>query len=293
MKFFARICLLAAVVALAINIPTVGGLSAVNDTQVASYNLPVVMYHGILKSRTGTYVTSPAQLEADFKAIADMGYTPVFLSEVAAFVDGNGTLPQKPVVITFDDGLYNNLYYALPLAKKYNFKIVVNVVTSFCAYATNTEGEANNANYSYLTLPQLKELTDSGLVEIGNHTHAMHKFRPRYGIDRKNGEDDIAYAAALRADFEKAQNLIAATGAPKPVTFAYPFGKYTDIGRETLKDMGFRVMLTCNEGVSVVRQGEPDSLYALKRYNRSGNITTQEFVKKVFGKLENEGKEFK
>jgi len=249
-----------------------------------TYDLPIVMYHSVLKSRQSKYVVSPTQLESDFAAYQKMGYTPVFLRDVVDFVDGHGKLPAKPMVITFDDGHYNNMHYVLPIAQKFNFKIVINPVTSF-GIASEEKSEAGNPAYSYLTLSQIAELEKSGLVEIGNHTHAMHKFNPRYGVKQKSGESHEDYVAALKDDIGKAQDLMASNGTTRPTTFAYPFGAYTDTARNTLLDMGFRAFLTCNEGVSRVTLGDPTSLHSLKRYNRSGNTDTEAFVKKVFWKL--------
>lgn len=248
-------------------------------------NLPIVMYHSLLKTSRSKYVAHPNQLESDIIAYKKMGYTPVFLREVVDFVEGKGTLPQKPMVITFDDGHYNNMYYALDIIKRHNVKIVINVITSFCEHTVKT-GDIH-PNYSCLTWEQMKELESSGLVEIGNHTHAMHKFKPRYGIARKKGEDDSSYRAALLEDFQKAQELLTVNAQiTAPITFAYPFGKYTDEAREILCGLGLKALLTCNEGVSKIRVGDSDSLLYLKRYNRSGNTTTETFVKKVFGQLE-------
>ena len=239
--------------------------------------LPIVMYHSVLKSRQSKYVVSPAQLEQDFQAYADMGYTPIFLRDAVDFVDGKGTLPEKPMVITFDDGHYNNLHYVLPIAEKFNFKIVISPVTSF-------GDEERNPNYSYLSPSQCAELEKSGLVEIGNHTHDMHKFKPRYGI-KKNGESIDEYKEILQKDIRTAQDILVSNGVTQPTTFAYPFGAYNEAARDVLIAMGFRAFLTCNETVSKITVGEPESLYCLGRYNRSGNDTTENFVKKVFKKL--------
>lgn len=247
--------------------------------------LPIVMYHSLLKTRRSKYVAHPDQFESDIIAFKKMGYTPVFLREVFAFVDGKGTLPAKPMVITFDDGHYNNMHYALEIIKRHNVKIVINVITSH-SEASVLSGDVN-PNYSCLTWEQIKELDASGLVEIGNHTHDMHKFKPRYGIGRKKGEDSETYRAALREDFKKAQSLLVTNAKiAAPTTFAYPFGKYSNEGLEVLQELGYKTLLTCNEGVSTIEVGEPEALLTLKRYNRSGNTSTEKFVKKVFGPLE-------
>jgi peptidoglycan/xylan/chitin deacetylase (PgdA/CDA1 family) len=245
--------------------------------------LPIVMYHSVLKSRKGKYTIHPDELERDIIRYKEMGYTPVTLREVSDWVNRKGKLPPKPMVITFDDGHYNNLYYALPILKKHNAKAVINIVTSFSRHASDTPDDANNPNFSYLTWNNIRELHDSGLVEIGNHTHAMHKFKPRYGIAQVSNETVDEYKSAIQNDLEKANTFLTKNaGVPRPITFAYPFGKYTNEGREVLKELGFEAILTCNEGVSIIRRGDPTSLYTLKRYNRSGNVSHEKFIKKVF-----------
>ena len=258
--------------------------------------LPIVMYHSVLKSKKGKYTIHPDELERDIVRYIEMGYTPVTLRAVADWVGGDAggagvtgvgggaDLPEKPMVITFDDGHYNNLYYALPILKKHGCPAVVNVVTSFSRFSSETAGEAHNPNYSSLTWDDIRELHDSGLVEIGNHTHAMHKFKPRYGIAQVSGETVDAYRQAIKTDLETANRyLVDSARVPCPITFAYPFGKYTREGREVLQELGFRAILTCNEGVSKIRRGDPTSLLELKRYNRSGNEGHERFMKRVFG----------
>jgi len=246
--------------------------------------LPIVMYHSVLKSRKSKYTIHPDELERDIIEYKEMGYTPVLLREVANWVHNRGDLPQKPMIITFDDGHYNNLYYALPILKKHNVKAVINIVTSFSRFASESSKNANNPNFSYLTWDNIRELHESGLIEIGNHTHAMHKFKPRYGIAQVSSETIDEYKAAIRKDLETANTFLTeSAGVHRPITFAYPFGKYTKEGREVLLELGFQTILTCNEGISKIRRGDPQSLLTLKRYNRSGNVSHESFIKKVFG----------
>ena len=71
--------------------------------------------------------------------------------------------PKKPVVLTFDDGHYNNYFYAYPIIEKYNFKANLNVIGCFSEYSTSS-GDIDNHNYSYLTWSEIKTLHDSGLT---------------------------------------------------------------------------------------------------------------------------------
>lgn len=241
------------------------------------------MYHRILKSRTGKYTVNPQQLDEDFAILKESGFTSVFISEVIDWVDGKGALPTKPIIITFDDGHYNNLYYGLDIAKKHNMKIMINPVTSFSKFSVDS-GDHSNPNYSHITWQQIGEAYQSGLVEFGNHTHRMHKYNPRFGIMRISGESDEEYKTALFGDIETAQQLIENSGAPRPKAFAYPFGKFSKESREILLEMGFRALFTCDEWINTIRKGDEKNLHRLGRFNRDGSWDSQR-IPKLFADL--------
>lgn len=245
-----------------------------------SVALPVLMYHSVLKSRKGTYIVNPSQLEADFKRIIDEGYTAVTSEQVISFVDGKGELPAKPIMITFDDGHYNNMYYALPLLKKYDLHAVLNVIGKFSDFSTSS-GDIDNPNYSHVTWDEVAEMSNGRVMEIGSHTYNMHNYKPRFGLSQNYGESDEQYVAALRSDIDKLQKILFEYTGKQCRVLAYPFGKYSTIAENTLVNMGFRMMFTCNEGVSYVTRGKPESLYKLKRINRSGLYDTATVINKI------------
>ena len=96
------------------------------DDQVV--DVPILMYHSILKSRRGQYIISPDDLKNDLLWLKEHRYESVFVSDLINFCEGNGDLPEKPVVITFDDGHYNNYYYAKPIFEELQFKATINIV---------------------------------------------------------------------------------------------------------------------------------------------------------------------
>jgi len=241
--------------------------------------LPVIMYHSILKSRAGKFVVSPDTLTRDMEYIISLGYTTVFPSEILAFVSGEGSLPPKPILITFDDGYYNNMVYALPIFRQLGLKGVINIVGQYADKAV-AEGD-NNPNYSHLTWDQMRELSNSGHFEIGNHTYDMHQQKGRYGVTQKCGEDVDCYRRAITDDIGKLQQLLTERSGITPTVFAYPFGKYNSHTKQIIQDMGFRLILTCNEGVNTLTIGDTDSLLRLKRYNRPSGISTKAFFDKI------------
>ena len=81
--------------------------------------LPAIMYHSILKSqsRAGTYVVSPAVFREDMQYLLDNGYETVFIEDLIEYTEGDD-LPEKPVMVTLDDGYLNNLTYILPILEE-------------------------------------------------------------------------------------------------------------------------------------------------------------------------------
>lgn len=239
-------------------------------------SLPVLMYHSVLKdpARTGEYVITPDLLEQDLAYLKKSGCTAVSGAEVFAFVHSGVPLPEKPVMITFDDGHLNNLTYCSELMEKYEMKCTVNVVGAFTVQAEKENDP--NPYYAYLTRKDISLMTRSGYFEIGCHTYNMHSVNGRRGAQKKPGETPEEYVNALKADIEKWRR---ATEADSCV-YAYPYGYYSEEGFEALRQEGFTVFLTCTEsGNFITNSGE--EFVKLNRYNRSGLVQTDEFMNSV------------
>ena len=239
--------------------------------------LPIIMYHALLKDpkRQNQYVVSPELFEEDLKHLKKKGYTPVFMKEVIAFVEEEGTLPEKPVVITFDDGYYNNYYYAFPLLKKYDMKAVLSVVGKMTDDFSNTPDE--NPNYAHVTWDHILEMHRSGLWEIQNHSYNCHSYDSRNGVSQVSSEKYDAYEDFLMADICHLQDKLAYVTGVTPNTFTYPFGAFTENTDKVLKKIGFKATLSCTEGVSTIKKGDPECLYKLKRHLRPPDKSSEEF----------------
>ena len=96
----------------------------------------------------GDYVLSPIELEKDIVYLKNNGYEAVFVSQLIDYVENGTELPEKPVIISFDDGDYNNLTYVLPLLKKYSFKATISIVGKYSEIAC--EEAEPSPSYSYL-----------------------------------------------------------------------------------------------------------------------------------------------
>lgn len=248
------------------------------DTGVESVELPIIMYHSILgdAGKAGKYVVTPEQLAEDLQYIRERGYETVTISQLQRYVEGTGDLPAKPVLITFDDGYYNNLSYAYPLLKENGMTAVVSIIGKYTEQES-TSGEKQNNNYSQLTWEELRDARD--VFEIGNHSYDMHGNDGRRGARRREGESDEAYRQAIREDIGKLQDAMRRELGAEADVFAYPFGYYTADTEAILRELGFAGSLTCYEHVNTIQRG--GNLYGLGRYNRAYGKSAVDFFAKI------------
>ncbi len=240
--------------------------------------VPVLMYHSVCDHPTArsVYILSPAAFREDLRYLSVHGYQTVFLRDLLAFAGGTGTLPEKPVVLTFDDGFYNNLTNVLPLLKEADAKAELNIVGR---YADNAGKEQyRSPDYSYLTWEEIRTLQGSGRFEIGSHTYDMHALSPRNGCAREKGESDEAYENALKADAAAMREAMLREQTDATLIFAYPYGAKSRNTQTILEQAGFTVFLTCDERLNVLSKNSP--LPPLCRINRTAALTTEEFMKK-------------
>ncbi len=238
--------------------------------------IPVVMYHSVLKDQAyhGKYVISPQELENDIAYLERQGYSTILVSDLIAYTQG-GELPEKPILLTFDDGYYNNYLYAFPIAKKYGAKFVISPIGYYTDLYTDAPEE--NAYYSHATWEQLREMVDSGLVEVENHSYNLHK--SGIGVKKRSGETEGQYETRLTTDLTKAQQAIEQHVGAAPAAFVYPFGAVSRCTPALVKKLGFSVTLTCEEKTTRVTR-DPASLYGLGRYLRVSGVDSKSFFEK-------------
>lgn len=252
---------------------------SVKATQTDIIKVPIIMYHSILKSKTGTYIINPDELEKDLQYIKNNNYTTITMLDLINYVYNDTPLPEKPIIITFDDGFYNNLTYAVPLLEKYNMVAVISVVGTFTDCYSNS-GEAN-PNYGYLRWEDINNLIDSGTIEFQNHTYQLHSTSgSRNGCMKKKHESVSAYTDVLYNDLYNLQQKFQQNTNYTPTTFTYPFGAISKDSVDVIKQLGFKATLSCTEGINKI-SNNPECLYGLKRFNRSNKYSTNSFFEKI------------
>lgn len=252
-----------------------------NQSTQTRIKVPIIMYHSILKDkkRNNKYVISPSQLESDILYIRENGYTTIFVSDLVSYVYDNVPLPDKPIILTFDDGDYNNLTYAYPLLEKYDMKAVISIVGSYTD--TYTKSGETNPNYSYLRWSDIQFLYNSNRIEFGNHTYDLHKsFGGRNGAKKKSNETLENYKSVISQDILKLQDEFKSYIDITPSLFTYPFGSFCKESVPIIKDLGFKSSLSCTEGINYITD-DSNCLFGLKRFNRSSRTSTSAFFKKI------------
>lgn len=242
--------------------------------------LPIIMYHSFLRDTNthNKFVIPPQQFEDDIKYILEKGYEPILVKDLIGYVNGTTKLPEKPIIITIDDGYYNNYLYAYPILKKYNAKAVISTIAKYSELYS--EHEENNAYYSHITWEQGKEMINSGLIEFQNHTYDLHSItNERKGIKKLKNESKEAYEKFLYADLHKAHCLIKENLGVEPIAITYPFGLYSNEANIVIEELGYTVSLSSVEGINTISKG--CSLHMLKRYNRPHGKTSSEFFKNI------------
>ena len=244
-------------------------VSAVDAAQ-RPVDLPVLMYHSInsRESRAGDYVITPGALRGDLEWLQKNGYHTVVVQDLLNYVEQGTPLPEKPVMITFDDGYYNNYLNAFPILKEMGMKAVISIIGSASDEMSQTLYK-NKATCA-VTWEELTEMLDAGVWEAQNHTYDLHDLnKGRKGASRIAGESEDAYEAMLKKDLTQLQTKLKKNVGISPDTFTWPFGAYTKDCRKLLQSMGFRASLSCNGGVNHIQKGDTEGLFLLKRNLRT------------------------
>ena len=245
-----------------------------------SAQVPILMYHHLSEDVTNSEMVSPEQFEAQIRALSEAGYTGVSFDELQAYVLRGAPLPEKPVVITFDDGYESNYTLAYPILQKYGMKATIFAIG--VSFGKDHYKDTDYAITPHFGAAEAAEMAASGLISIQSHTYDMHQWPPyesgsavRENILPLPGEGEEAYVQALTEDFTRSRALLEdAAGQPVDV-LAYPAGQYSTLAQVTLHSLGVHVTLSTNPGVNTVVRGLPQTLYAMLRFGITEDVTPE------------------
>lgn len=217
--------------------------------------IPIILYHEITEEkpeRRLSYMrTTKENFEKQIQGLLEYGYTVISYNDLIAYDKGEKALPEKVVLIDFDDGYLGNYLYAFEIVKKYNIPINIYVVDDL----VGTPG--------YFDWEQAKEMSDSGLVSINSHgkTHIFYNKQ-----SKENLVEHIEYAHS---------NIEKHLGKKVTKVFTYPYGAYTKEELEALKQAGFVQNLTNDE----INESNTLNLYGLSRIYVKNNYSKYKVLK--------------
>lgn len=192
--------------------------------------VPILCYHR-LGSRVSKMTLAPGTFADQLDFLARNGYTVVRLSALVDFLTGKRPLPRRSVVITFDDGYASTYHHAFPLLKRYGFPATVFVYTDFIG---SRDG---------LSWQQLREMLDSGIVEIQAHskTHANLTLR-------EADESDARYRRRIDTELQVPKVALQQNLAIAVESFAFPYGDASEVVIDRAAKAGYRLAATVNPG---------------------------------------------
>jgi len=238
--------------------------------------LPVVMYHQLCREEScvGKYCLPLEQFEDDLRCLREQGYESVSIRTLLDWSRGRAVLPDKPVMITFDDGYLTTAVWAAPLLEQYGFTGVIAPIGSVAQTYTDTPDE--RLEYAHCSWPCLSELAAGGVMEVQYHSWDMHQLDTRRGCNKMPGESFEDYSLALTGDFTLFREAAARYGVPLAPAAAFPFGSYCQETLKILYDQGMEIGFTCSEQVNLLH-GDPTELLELGRDNRPAGPDSASF----------------
>jgi len=256
-----------------------------------SQGLIALCYHNISAEWDGDPMTTTRdQFQAQMAWLKAQNYHPISVQEFILARNQHKPLPEKAVLLTFDDGHVGFYEHAFPLLKQFNFPAVVALVTDWLETPLNQPVHYDTGLKSrndFLTWTQIKQLVDSGLVEVASHSHDLHHgiagnpfgdLQPagatrRYDATEESYETDEQFQQRIRADLQQSSDILLKHLGHRPRVMVWPFGQFN---RETLdlaQGIGFSLSMSLQEG-SNDQPGAP----VINRYLVKNNPKLDEFI---------------
>ncbi|MED0969745.1 polysaccharide deacetylase family protein [Bacillus paramycoides] len=236
--------------------------------------VPVLQYYYLAKDKDKKEnlefkdrqnILSVSEFEKQIKYLADNKYHTLTLKEFNGFIKDKKPLPEKSVLITFDNSSKSNYVYAYPILKKYNMHAVSFAVSSKLTEQVQKFDPKNIQTLSKVELEKMKDV-----FEFGSHTHDLNKVIDNTPALIKTAKDDV------KKDILQSNKLLQTN------YFSYPFGKYNKASVEALNELGVALAFTSSQGYAT----ENSKPLEIERWPISSDTKMDTFEKIVSGKYE-------
>lgn len=220
--------------------------------------VPVILYHNLAyeyDENDALLHITPERFFEHMQALKNAGYKTLSLNEYYKYLNGETDIPDNSVIVTFDDGYLSNYEYAYPILKELGMKAAIFVVTGTVG---KTPGE-----YPHFNWKQAREMSDSGVIEIGTHTHSHDALT------------DLS-TAQIRKEIRYSKYLVEKNMDMPCDYIAFPYGFWHDEVFGTAVDAGFK--LQCMVGEEGYNEKSDGTVRPLKRITVSGNLTGEDLL---------------
>ncbi len=231
-----------------------------------------IAYHDVRHDVAADYdpdqlAVSTQHLAAHFAWLHHHGYTPVSIDDLIAAAHHERSLPDKAVLLTFDDGLKSVYTDVYPLLKIFDYPAVVSVVTDWLDMTpgqTVQFGDRQLGRDDFISWAEARQMQASGLVEFASHSADLHRgivANPQanlmpaavsraYSGGRYESHED--FQARIAADLARSTAAIRAALGASPRVMTWPFGKYTLSNLELAARLGMPLSLTLEVGINTL-----------------------------------------
>jgi len=245
----------------------------------------VLCYHNVpIKAKPGnSYSVSQNVFIEQMEYLRTHGYHPVSLDDILNAREGKKDLPDKPILLSFDDAYISYYNFVFPVLKTFRYPSILAVVGSWIDDPPDTLPEP------LMDWDQIREVAQSSLVEIVSHTYGLHKgiqYNPQgntapavnvlaFDPETETYEREDGYRARIEADCITQNRLFKRNLGVTPRAVVWPYGKFNRISIEAARKAGCPFTFTLEEGAANV-----DHLNAINR-NMVLNRTMQSFIESV------------
>jgi peptidoglycan/xylan/chitin deacetylase (PgdA/CDA1 family) len=223
--------------------------------------VPVLGYHGFYETyndKITVYMLDTKTFDKQMNYLHKHHYHSLSMEEYNCWHERKCKIPRKSVLITMDDGYYNNYKYAMPILKKYDFNATMFYVG---AYA---ESNSNHGEDGYLSLDQIKEAKkEYPLMEFYSHSYNMH-------------DESHILTTLTKKDIENDFNSFKKIDDVKYM--AYPYGIYNDTVKDVLKENNYSLAFLFGPNSKDFRKSsQKDEKYMIPRLAITSNMSFLKF----------------
>ena len=198
--------------------------------------IPVLMYHRVVRqkpegSRHGLWVGAGA-FTAQMESLRRRGFTPMTFLDLDQVLEGHAQPPQRPIILTFDDGYDDNYSVAFPIMKQFEFKAVIYMVTD--PLRRNNFWDADEPRLPLMTKRHMREMVDAGF-EFGSHT-VTHPNLTSVSSHR------------MKKELEESKRMIEQQTGRSVLSFAYPYGAVNAEAKKAVEESGYDFAVAADSG---------------------------------------------